>query len=154
MNKSIEQELQETLNTVRALRAQSPDEIEDYFHDSIVGALAKGKPLRHWMGYIYKTVQRRLSFGKEGVVPYVPLAEAVIPAPETTSEETLIDIKTALHALPVWKREYILEYFYGGWTLEEIAVKHQVSNQYVSRVISSALREMRSRLTTRREGEG
>jgi DNA-directed RNA polymerase specialized sigma24 family protein len=140
--KTVEQELAETLRTVRGLRAQSPDEIEDYFHDSIVNLLGKGRRIDGWLGYLYKSVKQRLRFGKE-VRPNLPLTEAIVPSVPTVSLDTMLDIEKALGVLSERERAFIMDYFYEGYTLVEMEVRHQVTNQYISKVIRQALANMR-----------
>ena len=140
--KSFDQELAETLRTVRSLKASVPDEIEDYLHDSIVRALSQGRNMSRWWGYIYIAVKHRLINGREAQ-PYVAIEDSIFPAEERVSLDTKLDIKRALACLTPRKRDYIQEYFFEGWTLEEMEEKHGVSNQYISKVIKQALEDMR-----------
>lgn len=141
--KPLDQELAETFRTIRSLRARSPDELEDYFHDSLVSTLGKGRPLSTWMGYIYKSVQQRLRFGREAE-PYVPLEESIFPAVEGVGIDNKLDIKRALATLTPRRQAYIHEYFYEGYTLEEMAERHQLSIKGVQKVLVKGLRDLRT----------
>jgi DNA-directed RNA polymerase specialized sigma subunit len=140
--KPVEQELAETLRSVRGLRAQSPDEIEDYFHDSIVNILDRGRKVEGWLAYLYQSVKQRLKYGKE-VRPNLPLTEAIVPSEHTVCLDTALDIEKALGVLSERERAYIMDYFYEGYTLIEMAARHNVTNQYISKVIRQALANMR-----------
>jgi RNA polymerase sigma factor (sigma-70 family) len=149
-SKPFEQELTETLRTVRSLKARVPDEMEDYLHDSIVRSLLKGGKIS-W-GYIYTAVKRRLGFGREAQ-PYVPLEESIVPSVERVSIDTKLDLHKALSALSERKRTYVIHYFYEGYTLGEIGEKYGVSSARVDQIISKAVHEMRETLTERREDD-
>lgn len=142
MSKPLEEELAGTLHSIYALKARSPDELEDYFHDAIIKALKQGKPLENWLGYLYKSVSKRVAHGQEGRV-YLQLNEALVPDEKSATSSLKLDIKKALAAVSPLRRMYIYEYFYEGYTLEEIAERHGVTNQAVSKSIQKGLAVMK-----------
>ena len=142
MSKPLDDELAATLHTISALKARSPDELEDYFHDAILKAIQQGKPLKQWLGYIYKTVSKRIACGQEAR-GYLSIEESLVPDSHTIDTGLQLDIRKALAVLSPLRRQYIYEYFYEGYTMEEIAKRHGVGNQTIGTVIKRGLREMR-----------
>lgn len=126
--------------------AQSPDEVEDYYHDGIVIALEKQKDLEEWARYIYASVKRRIGYGREAK-QHLQLNEEITEDTRHASLTLQIDILRALEQLSTVRKNYIYNYFYEGYTLEEIAVKYKVSPQVVSKVIGRGLKEMKKILT-------
>ena len=142
MSKPLDEELASTLHTIYALKARSPDELEDYFHDAILRAIQQGKPLKEWLGYLYRSVSNRIACGQEAR-PYLSLEESLIPDNHIVDTGLEVDIKKALALLSPLRQQYIYDYFYEGYTTEEIAERYGVSNQTVGTVIRRGLKEMR-----------
>ena len=151
--KSLEQDLTETLNTLGSLRlrAKLPDNLEDYFHDALLLMLEKGRHVQQWMGYIYKSISRMLWFGREPL-QHLSLDEQLIPYVEAVSLDIKIDIRRALATLSPKRRAFILDYFYSGYTLDEIAEAYGISHQRVARIIADGLYDMKLILEGYNEG--
>jgi len=142
LSKQLDDELIDTLHTIYALKARSPDELEDYFHDAILKAINQGKPLKEWLGYIYQSVYKRIACGQE-VRSYLPIEESLIPDNKPLDTALQVDIRKALSTISPLRQQYIYDYFYEGYTTEEIAAKYGVGNQTVGTVIRRGLKEMR-----------
>lgn len=142
MHKPLEDELAATLRTVFSLRARRQDELEDYFHDAIVKALRQGKDINQWLGYVYRTVSRRIACGQEER-EHLPLVEEIVPEEKPPDIGLMLDVQKAMAAVHPQGRVYLYEYFYEGCTLEEIANKYGVTNQTVSKSIQRGLGIMR-----------
>jgi DNA-directed RNA polymerase specialized sigma24 family protein len=150
LSKPLDDELAATLHAIYALKARSPDELQDYFHDAVLTTLEQGKPLQEWLGYIYKAVYKRIGWGLE-VRNYIPIEESLIPDSKPIDTGLCLDMEKALGVLSPLRRQYIYEYFYEGYTTEEIATKHGVSNQTVGTVIRRGLKEMKKVLEEKHE---
>jgi DNA-directed RNA polymerase specialized sigma24 family protein len=146
--KSLEQELIETLHTVRSLPARSQDELEDYFHDAIVKVLTphkvtqEVKKLDEWLGYIYKTIARRIACGQEPR-EYLPLSESGLPYENPPSYDNKLIVKRLLIQLTPSTRQYTYEFFYEGRNAADIARRHHVTRSAVQAAIERGLIAMR-----------
>lgn len=149
---SLEEELANTFRIIRSLNPRSPDELEDYFHDAIVLALKQGYNLENWLAYLYASVKSRIARGNEAPV-HLSLNDDLTQDPQDTFIGIKVDIERALHTLSPRKKQYIIEHFYEGYTLEEMGKKYHISNQAVSKVIQQGLQDMRKVLSTRRHYE-
>lgn len=138
----LRSELASTLRAIQGLKAQRQDDLEDYFHDAIELVLSDGKTLDNWLPYLYKSVSRRIAFGNEGRV-HLPLEESILPSERPPNLDLEIDIRKAILTLSDKQQQYIYEYFYEGFTLDEIAMLHDVTNQAVSKTIQRGLDVMR-----------
>jgi DNA-directed RNA polymerase specialized sigma24 family protein len=142
---SIDQELADTFSAIRGLRAERPDNLEDYYHDAIVHELTKNRELGNWLPYIYQCVYRRIGRGREGPMD-LPFHEAVIPNGLNENIDLKIDIRNAFKLLTATQAEYIYEYFYDGYSLPEIAIRHHAAQQTVNRCIQRGLQRMKGAL--------
>ena len=138
---SLSDELSNTLRMVQALKARSPDELEDYFHDSVLDRLEGGHDLEGWLPYIYKSVRRKIEFGREAR-EHLPFQEELVEGRET-SLSLRLDLDKALNSLAPRKRALIYQYYYLDRTLRDIAREWNVSFQAVSTMHQRALKEMR-----------
>lgn len=146
---SLDDELTDTYRTVRSLHPSREDNLEDYFHDAIVRALRRGKPLETHQGYLYRTVSRRIACGQEehrGII-HLPLDEALTPALRSEHIDLILDIQYAMSTLTDLQYDYIYMFFYEGHTLEEIAMLRDATYQNVDKCIHRGLAAMRKVLT-------
>ena len=139
---SLDDELANTLRAVRGLKAQRQDDLEDYFHDALCAALAKGKPLEEWLAYVYKCVHHRIAYGREGHI-HLPLDEGLVSESHPENNELQIDIKSTIAQLTPTQQDYIYAYFYLGHTAPEIAMLYDVTKQAVEQAINRGLESMR-----------
>ena len=142
MSKPLDKELNKTLRAVKKIKAKRVDDLEDYFHDSIVRVLFHGKPLEEWLGYVYQSVSKRVACGQEGRT-FLSLDEALLPHDKSPNIDLVLDVEKAMLVLTPMQYDYIYDYFYEGFTLEEIAMLHDTTNQAVSQAIQRGLQQMK-----------
>lgn len=143
---SFDNDLHDTLASVRALEAIRPDNLEDYYHDAIVHELRKGREIHKWLGYIYQCVSKRIGRGREGPID-ISLDENITLFNRRTSIDLELDMKYALGTLTYKQALYIYNYYYEGYTLEEIALANYVSMKSVDFCIQRGLQRLRQVLS-------
>ena len=145
---SLEKDFISTLNSIRSLQAKRPDDLEDYFHDAIVSRLALGLELKDWMPYIHKAVVWRVLFGNREGRMDLSLEEELVGEAHPINLDAKVDVQRAMTCLTRQQAAYVYEYFFDEFTQDEIAMRHDVTQQNVQKVLQTALNKMRHYLVT------
>ncbi len=145
---SLAEALHETFKAVCSLNPSRPDNLEDYFHDAVELALRTGKPLETHQVYLYKSVSKRIAYGKEEHrgVTHLELHESLVSPTQPESIDLVLDIQHAMSTLTDRQYDYIYMFFYEGHTLEEIAMLRDATYQGVAQCIQRGLGQMKRML--------
>ena len=144
----LEQDFATILISIRALQAKRPDNLEDYFHDAIVNRLALGLELKDWIPYLYQSVFKRVLFGNREGRMDLSLEEELVGEANPVNLDAKVDVQRAMTCLTRQQAAYVYEYFFDEYTQDEIAIRHDVTQQNVQKVLQTALNRMRHYLVT------